>query len=93
MAAVSAAAIWWLLSSVGSLSAGQREESRVRLEDSIRRAAVTCYTAEGVYPPTLDYLRTHYGVQVDETRFAVFYSAFAENLMPEITVVERDETE
>ena len=29
-------------------------------------------------------------MQVDEDRYTVFYEAFAENLMPEITVVENE---
>ena len=63
-------------------------EGRRLLEDSLRRAAVACYAAEGIYPPTVSYLEEHYGVQIDRARYAVFYEIFAENLMPEITVVE-----
>lgn len=66
------------------------EEGRRLLEEGLRRAAVACYAAEGIYPPTVDYLEEHYGVQVDRDRYAVFYEIFAENLMPEITVVERE---
>lgn len=58
---------------------------------SIRRAAVSCYAAEGQYPPSYAYIREHYGVQVDENRYAVHYEVFASNLMPDITVVERIE--
>ena len=49
---------------------------------------MACYAAEGVYPPTLDYLEQHYGIQVDETRYMVSYDIFASNLMPEITVLD-----
>lgn len=86
--ALGLAAVLALAAAVGNLSGGSAAEGRDRLEDALRRAAVTCYAAEGVYPPTLAYLEEHYGVQVDESRYAVFYEAFAENLMPEITVVE-----
>ena len=71
-----------------SLDAGRNEEDKRQLERAIRRGCLACYAAEGIYPPNLDYLEEHYGVQVDETRYAVFYSAFAENLMPDITVLE-----
>lgn len=71
-----------------NLDQGQETAGRQQLEDSIRRAAVACYASEGVYPPTLDYLKAHYGIQVDNSRYAVFYEVFAENLMPDITVVE-----
>ena len=46
--------------------------------------------AEGVYPPDLDYLKERYGLQIDEERYTVKYFAFAENLMPDITVLENE---
>ena len=49
---------------------------------------MACYAEQGVYPPDLDYLTEHYGVQIDDARFTVRYDAFAENLMPDITVLE-----
>lgn len=70
------------------LDDGQGEEGRRQLEESVRRAAVACYAAEGIYPPDLAYLQAHYGLQVDEEHYSVFYDGFAENLMPEITVLE-----
>ena len=73
---------------LANLDKGQGEEGRSRLEESLRRAAVACYAAEGIYPPTLDYLEEGYGIQIDRSRYAVFYEIFAENLMPGITVVE-----
>ena len=41
-----------------------------------------------VYPANLDHLKEHYGLQIDEERYTVRYTAFAENLMPDITVLE-----
>ncbi len=73
---------------LNSLDAGQSEEGRRQLEETLRRSAVACYATEGVYPPTIAYLEEHYGVQIDRDRYGVFYEVFAENLMPNITVVE-----
>lgn len=73
---------------VSNLEDGRVSEGRRQLEDSIRRSAVACYAAEGVYPPDLAYLEEHYGIQVDTRRYTVYYSIFAENLMPDITVLE-----
>jgi len=72
---------------LNNLDNGQTEEGRLQLEDSIRRAAVACYAAEGIYPPDVEYLQNHYGIQIDEEKYAVFYDIFGSNLMPEITVV------
>ena len=73
---------------LNSLDSGRDEEDRRQLEEALQRGCLACYAAEGVYPPDLDYLKEHYGVQVDETRYTVIYSAFAENLLPDITVID-----
>lgn len=73
---------------VNSLDTGRAEEDRRQLEETLRRGCVACYATEGIYPPDLEYLKEHYGLQVDEERYTVHYSAIAENLMPDITVLE-----
>ena len=78
------------LGGISNLDRGRAEEGRQQLEEAVRRAAVACYAAEGIYPPDLDYLKEHYGIQVDEERYVVYYDVFASNLMPDITVLERD---
>ena len=50
-----------------------------------------CYAAEGVYPPTLEYMEEHYGIQIDRQRYTVHYEVFASNIMPDITVLENIE--
>ena len=75
---------------MNTLAGGQKAEGRQQLEEALRRAAVACYAVEGVYPPTLEYLTEHYGVQIERDRYTVFYENFADNLMPEITVLDRN---
>lgn len=73
---------------VNGLDQDSKAESKHQLEQAIRRGCVACYAAEGVYPPNLDYLKEHYGLQMDEENYVVYYDIFAENLMPDITVLE-----
>lgn len=87
-AAGAVAALWMLFSALTNLQTGRADEGRRQLEASLRRAAVTCYASEGVYPPTVGYLEEQYGIQIDTDRYTVSYQAFAENLMPDITVLE-----
>jgi hypothetical protein len=89
-AAILSALLLWFFPAVNHLSAGQHEEGRVQLEIALRRATVACYATEGIYPPTLDYLTQHYGIQIDKSRYSVFYEIFADNLMPEITVLVKE---
>lgn len=83
-----AAVMIWFLSSVGNLARDSGEMGREQLENALRRSAAACYAAEGIYPPTLDYLVEHYGVRIED-EYIVFYENFASNLMPDITVLEK----
>ena len=89
--AVAVVAVLCLSVSVSNLQTGRNDAGRRQLEDSLRRAAVTCYATEGVYPPTLEYVEDHYGIQVDTGRYTVDYQIFADNLMPDITVLENED--
>ena len=68
---------------------GSQEEGLRITEDALRRAVVSCYALEGRYPPDVAYLQKQYGLQVNEDKYIVHYEIFAENIMPEITVLER----
>ena len=76
------------LEGMSNLDAGRRSEGKQQLETALRRAAVACYAAEGIYPPSVEYLEEHYGIQVDRDRYTVVYEVFASNLMPDVTVLE-----
>lgn len=78
------------VTAVSNLNKGNRTEEKKQLEEAIRRSVITCYATEGVYPPDFAYVKEKYGILVDEARYVVVYNAFAENLMPDITVLERD---
>ena len=82
-------AVLCFLVAVVRLERGRQEEGLGQLENALRRAAVSCYAAEGFYPPDVDYMRQRYALQWDETRYIVHYERFASNLMPDITVLEK----
>lgn len=75
------------------LGRGQEGESLKQLENSVRKAVMTCYATEGVYPPSIQYLEDHYGIQIDHDVYGVFYEIFGDNIMPEITVMEINKEE
>ena len=85
---LAAAMVLWFVLAVGDLRQGSGEEARRQLEEAIRRAAVTCYANEGIYPPDLAYLQQHYGIRIDEESYIVHYEGIASNLMPDITLLE-----
>ena len=71
----------------------QENESLKQLETTVRKAVMTCYATEGVYPPNVDYIEDHYGIQIDHDKYTVFYEIFGDNIMPQITVMEITEEE
>ena len=83
--------VWLVVSRVDTAHSGAQTQL---VYDAVRNAALTCYAVEGAYPGDLEYLRDHYGLAYDESRYIVQYSAFASNLVPEIYVmeVEADDT-
>lgn len=78
------------LTGIANVTQGHAREDKRRLEEVLREAAVACYSVEGFYPPDLAYLENHYGIQIDRRHFVVRYTAIAENLMPDITVLEKE---
>ena len=78
---------------VRAVSGRTEDEELSILENAIRRASVQCYSIEGRYPPSVEYLEEHYGIVVDSDKYAVFYDGFASNLMPDITVIPLDTEE
>ena len=78
-------ALLFVLSLTSTAQSSAARESEV-LDSALRRAIVTCYAVEGRYPPSLDYIAENYGVLVDETRYSVYYDAFAANIMPTLRV-------
>ena len=79
------------LSAVGAARTDRAEEAAAQLETAIRRACVTCYAVEGRYPQNLAYLESKYGILIDRQAYLVRYDAFAENLLPDISVTVREE--
>lgn len=79
------------LTGTSSFLGRARTEGAETLRKAITRACVQCYAIEGRYPPSMEYLAQRYGVQIDESQYYVFYSGFASNLMPDITVIPVEE--
>lgn len=73
---------------LGNVTGKLSEQGKTKLEEAVRRAAVACYAAEGAYPPSIEYLEEHYGLTIDESRYIVHYDVFADNILPDITVMD-----
>ena len=83
-----AVAAWMVLGVREASEVSDREGVRLA-EQAVRQAAVSCYALEGTYPATYEDLKRSSGIAVDEEKYSVFYDIFASNIMPDITVLER----
>lgn len=76
-----------LIYGVSYISEAAVTEQQHSLETALHRSIVQCYAVEGTYPPSLDYIKTHYGLTYDEDTFFVDYTIVGSNLFPDITVI------
>ena len=73
----------------GRVGADLDGQGAAALKNAVVRSAVQCYAVEGYYPENLDYLTDHYGLQINHDRYIVVYEAFASNLPPQVTVLQK----
>ena len=67
------------------------EESVSAISETVKRTALQCYVIEGAYPEDLQYLQDNYGLQVNTDDYVVVYRAFADNRVPDIRVVKKEQ--
>lgn len=72
-----------------TLSGEAQKQRKVSLENAVWRGITQCYAIEGRYPESLEYLQKEYGLQYDSEEFLVDYQVTGANLMPDVTVIER----
>ena len=77
------------LQGISSLSESTAKRQRESLEKAIMRSITYCYSVEGAYPESLDYLRDNYGLYYDEDMFFVDYRVSGSNILPDITIIEK----
>lgn len=74
---------------VSVFSRQTRARQRQALEDALYRSILTCYALEGHYPQSLDYIRENYHLTYNEELFFVDYRVLGENILPDVTILER----
>lgn len=77
------------LSGVSSLSESTTKRQKEALENAITQSISYCYSVEGVYPESLEYLKENYGLTYNEDLFYVDYRTTGANLMPDVTIIEK----
>lgn len=77
------------INGIHSVSATSLEKQKEGLYSALQRSITQCYAVEGAYPPSLDYLKEHYGLTYDESLFYVDYQPIGSNIMPDFTILQK----
>ncbi|MBE5842954.1 MAG: hypothetical protein E7302_02085 [Butyrivibrio sp.] len=76
---------------INEISSGNVDKQEKSLQTAIERDIVQCYSLEGIYPPSLEYLEDHYGLIYDKKLFFIDYRPIASNIYPEVTILRLDD--
>ena len=71
---------------VTSSAKGYEKERLAVAERALHKAVVACYAIEGMYPPSIEYMREHYGLAIDDELYFVHYEYAGGNMMPDARV-------
>lgn len=67
------------------------QENSEQLEKRINQAIIQCYSIEGIYPPTLDYLQENYHIYIDQTLYQVNYLYEGDNIQPHLLIMQKEQ--
>jgi len=84
-----AAVIWFVIATEGAERVSQ-EQRLDTVKSSVDNAVTLCYSIEGAYPDSLEYLTENYDISYDRDRYIVHYECFASNIRPIVTVIEKE---
>ena len=76
------------LGGISNVEMSSQAEGKRVLEERVHKAVISCYAIEGIYPDSVEYLEENYGLIYDKEKYAIGYSAFADNIMPDIYIVD-----
>lgn len=79
----------WFIISVNNADRASDIRRTDSVYNTVMNGAVLCYSMEGEYPPSLDYLKENYGVKFDGNKYAVSYGYFGANIRPTVIVTEK----
>lgn len=79
------------LTVLGDFSDDTSRRQRQAMERALNRGIVSCYALEGRYPQSLEYLQRNYQFVYDQERYVIDYQLLGDNIMPEVTILERGE--
>ena len=59
------------------------------IRSSVQKAVIHCYSLEGSYPSSVEYLHQNYGLILDKSHYVYDYRIFAANVSPDIFIFRK----
>lgn len=78
---------WLGITSFSKKTSAREQETLVT---AINRGITHCYSIEGSYPESLQYLEEHYGLVYDKERFFIDYQTIGSNIIPDVTIIDKE---
>lgn len=88
--AVFIAAAVFVTVTLGRASQASEQERLEQVRRTVENGVTLCYSVEGAYPQSVEYLTDNYGVVYDSEKYLVHYERFASNVRPVVTVIRRE---
>ena len=82
------ALLLWLLLGLNRAESVSAEQRLKTVKQSVMNGVVMCYSVEGYYPESVDYLKKNYGVEYDEKQYLVHYRYVSGDIPPTVMVYE-----
>ncbi|MFQ8705756.1 MAG: hypothetical protein ACLR9T_06795 [Thomasclavelia sp.] len=73
-----------------SVSFYSSNEDLQRITDAVTHLSLKCYSIEGKYPKTIEYLKENYGLLINEDDYQVIYYYQGDNLQPRVEVFKKE---
>lgn len=73
-----------------SVSTYSSKEDLQRVSETITRLSLKCYSLEGKYPESIEYLKENYGLLINEDDYQVIYYYQGDNLQPRVEVFKKE---
>ncbi len=68
---------------------GNNDRQEDALRTAMERDIMHCYSVEGFYPPSLDYIKEHYALTYDSSKYLVDYQPIGNNIYPNYTIIRK----
>lgn len=87
--ALFSAMIAWFVISVNNAASSKEDRELSALKNTVENGITMCYAVEGVYPESVEYLSSNYGLIYDKSKYIIHYDIFASNIRPTVMILER----